>query len=114
MITTFALVLLIILNILIMTIVIIALAGTKGKLDLVDMMLKMEMKRNHFKGLSPKYTPLLHKKTGNTYLFVATAINATNAQDGQDVVIYQNGEGQTFVRELTEMREKFEGDFDVE
>ena len=45
-------VLLIVLNSFLMAIVVMALAGTKGKLDIVEMMLKAEQKRRHLKGLA--------------------------------------------------------------
>jgi len=51
-----------------------------------------------------------HLKTGNIYnvLVETTAINSTNAQDGQVMVLYENKDGKLFVREITEFNEKFE------
>lgn len=50
-----------------------------------------------------------HRKTGNLYVRIGEAINCTNDQDGQRMVIYQRqGEAQVFVREAVEFAEKFE------
>lgn len=49
----------------------------------------------------------IHKKTGNRYLVVGCAINATNENEGQVVVQYQK-DGQHFIREESEFLEKFE------
>ena len=49
-----------------------------------------------------------HKKTGNIYTIVDTAINCTNSQDGQVMVIYKNNNDQIFVREIREFNDKFE------
>lgn len=51
----------------------------------------------------------IHKKTGNKYFVTGEAINTTNSQDGQVMVVYANTDGKTFVREKTEFLEKFEG-----
>lgn len=48
-----------------------------------------------------------NKKTGKEYKVLFTAINCTNAQDGQEMVVYL-GEGKIFVREINEFFEKFE------
>lgn len=54
-----------------------------------------------------------HKKTGRIYEVLSTsAINATNANDGQSMVIYigdkKDGSGKAvFVRELEEFHQKF-------
>lgn len=48
-----------------------------------------------------------HKKTGNLYWKVGECINATNANDGQQMVIYRNADGMNFVREVNEFYEKF-------
>lgn len=50
--------------------------------------------------------PATHIKTGNTYRVVGYAINTTNAQDGQDMVIYEH-DGKTFVRAAHEFQAKF-------
>lgn len=50
----------------------------------------------------------IHKKTGDRYFVAGEATNATNAQDGQVMVVYSNAEGKTFVREKSEFYEKFE------
>ena len=47
-----------------------------------------------------------HLKTGAIYQVVGEAINATDAQDGQGMVIYRR-DGVTFVREVHEFMEKF-------
>jgi hypothetical protein len=52
-----------------------------------------------------------HKKTGNIYYILGTAINCTNKDDGQDMVVYTsetNENSLLFVREATEFNEKFE------
>lgn len=49
-----------------------------------------------------------HKKTGNIYTIIDTAINCTNFQDGQVMVIYKNNNNQIFVREIKEFNDKFE------
>ena len=51
---------------------------------------------------------VIHKKTGNKYHLLGELINATNAQDGQIMVLYRNDKHQKFVREKTEFWEKFE------
>lgn len=50
--------------------------------------------------------PCIHKKTGNVYRVVGCAINATNAQDGQPMVIYER-DGLTFVRKSKEFEKRF-------
>lgn len=48
----------------------------------------------------------IHIKTGYEYTVVGEAINCTNANIGQCMVIYQRA-GKTFVREIREFQEKF-------
>ena len=48
----------------------------------------------------------IHGKTGNKYVVIGECLNCTNAQDGQEMVIYFR-DGRTFVREKTEFLEKF-------
>lgn len=50
---------------------------------------------------------VVHLKTGNIYELVGEAINATNANDGEIVVIYRK-DSQMFVREKKEFYEKFQ------
>ena len=53
----------------------------------------------------PKY--VVHKKTGNVYTVITSnVINCTNAQDGQQMVLYTK-DGMWFVREKKEFEEKF-------
>lgn len=53
----------------------------------------------------PKY--VVHKKTGNIYnVITSNVINCTNAQDGQQMVLYTK-DGMWFVREKKEFEEKF-------
>jgi len=48
-------------------------------------------------------------KTGNIYKLLGVVINSTNAQDGQQMVMYQQEVGsQVYVREYTEFYKKFE------
>lgn len=50
-----------------------------------------------------------NKKNGKLYSVIGQAINCTNAQDGQRMVIYElPGCDFTFVRCLYEFQEKFE------
>ena len=50
-----------------------------------------------------------NKKNGKLYrILYYSVINTTNAQDGQKMVVYENMEGQIFVREQKEFYEKFE------
>ena len=51
-----------------------------------------------------------NKKKGTLYKLIGTAINCTNAQDGQIMLIYEPVEGEhlVFVRERNEFYEKFE------
>lgn len=49
----------------------------------------------------------IHNKTGNEYTVEGEALNCTNAQDGQTVVLYRNKDGQLFVREKNEFLQKF-------
>ncbi|NCB40770.1 MAG: hypothetical protein EOM80_18585 [Erysipelotrichia bacterium] len=48
-----------------------------------------------------------NKKTGGIYHVIGFVINATNAQDGQSMVLY-DGNGMMFCREKSEFFEKFE------
>ncbi len=50
----------------------------------------------------------LNKKHGELYTALGEVTNATNAQDGQVMVLYINYKGQLFVREKEEFDEKFE------
>lgn len=49
----------------------------------------------------------IHKKTGKSYESDMTVINATNAQDGQIMILYHDNSGNYFVREEHEFFEKF-------
>jgi len=49
----------------------------------------------------------IHAKTGKTYLVVGSAINATNSNDGDVMVLYKNAEAMVFVREIAEFKQKF-------
>jgi hypothetical protein len=49
-----------------------------------------------------------HKKTGNTYWVIETATNATNGSEDQEMTIYQNMDGELFVRLTSEFEQKFE------
>lgn len=52
-----------------------------------------------------------HKKTGDIYNVIGTCINATNANDGDVMIIYQKitpNASITFVRERKEFLQKFE------
>lgn len=54
-----------------------------------------------------------HKKTDNVYVLIFNALNCTNAQDGQKMVLYRrhntdiNADHEYFVREVNEFKEKF-------
>lgn len=48
----------------------------------------------------------IHLKTGNIYQKIGEAINCTNAQDGQVMIIYKRDD-MTFVREKNEFEAKF-------
>lgn len=48
-----------------------------------------------------------NKKTGKEYKVLFTAINCTDDQDDQEMVIYI-GDGKIFAREINEFFEKFE------
>jgi len=51
---------------------------------------------------------VVHIKTGNVYeILYEDIINATNAQDGQEMIMYKNKDGMIFVREKKEFFEKF-------
>lgn len=51
----------------------------------------------------------IHLKTGNKYKVIGTAINSTNAQDGEVMVIYYRN-GMYFARELSEFLQKLKKD----
>ena len=52
--------------------------------------------------------PYKHKKTGNIYyVFDYDLINATNANEGQEMIFYARL-GKFYVREKSEFNEKFE------
>ena len=48
-----------------------------------------------------------NKKKGNDYIYLGECLNCTNAQDGQDMIVYAR-DGLLFVREKKEFFEKFE------
>lgn len=49
-----------------------------------------------------------HIKTGNFYrVFAFDITDATNATDGRKMVLYQNHNGDMFVREQSEFNDKF-------
>ena len=48
-----------------------------------------------------------HKKTGNYYVTVTTAIDTTNSRDGTEVIVYFRDD-KFYVRELKEFMEKFD------
>lgn len=49
----------------------------------------------------------VHKKTGKIYAVLGNAINATNSEDGQKMVVYRNAAGALFAREVAEFYCKF-------
>lgn len=73
----------------------------------VGIVLAMYLLRHyHRRGDDAKGWNAKHLKTGNVYRVTGEAINATNAQDGQNMVIYER-DGKRFVREAGEFIEKF-------
>lgn len=54
----------------------------------------------------------INNKTGNRYAIVRLVINATNAQDGQQMVEYRSmgNEAAFYVREITEFEAKFKSE----
>ena len=57
--------------------------------------------------------PAVHKKTGNIYFILRHVTNCTNAQDGQEMILYMNKEGRLFVRDSDEFFEKFTCNCDI-
>lgn len=53
-----------------------------------------------------QHPAVVHKKTGHVYTVVSFAINATNKDDGREMIIYERNE-ELFVREIGEFVEKF-------
>lgn len=55
-------------------------------------------------------TPILYrnKKTNKIYKIKDTAINTTNAQDGQKMIVYEDEYGNLYVREVSEFAIKFD------
>lgn len=49
---------------------------------------------------------VIHLKTGNEYTVIGEAINCTDEQDGQQMVIYRNKD-KVFVREVNEFQDRF-------
>ena len=49
-----------------------------------------------------------NKKNGKLYTVTDEAINATNAQDGQQMIAYRSSDGQLYVREKAEFLAKFD------
>jgi len=47
-------------------------------------------------------------KTSHVYLFLGEVINATNKNDGQKMILYDDRKGTYYVRETKEFYEKFE------
>jgi len=57
--------------------------------------------------LENNFMEVIHNKTGNVYIVLKEDIkNCTNAQDGQTMVLYTNG-NLTFCREKQEFWQKF-------
>jgi hypothetical protein len=54
-----------------------------------------------------KQKQVTHIKTGNIYNLLSKAINATDAQNGQQMFVYER-DGKIYVREVNEFKEKFE------
>jgi len=50
----------------------------------------------------------INKKTGNKYLVLGLLTNSTNAVDGQLMVVYTDGKGPRYCREISEFVNKFE------
>jgi hypothetical protein len=48
-----------------------------------------------------------NNKTGRVYLVQGAVINTTNAQDGQQMVLYSTGDELLFCREVIEFLSKF-------
>lgn len=49
------------------------------------------------------------KETGNYYAVIGNAINATNSNEHQELVLYKHPQGENiFAREINEFKEKFE------
>lgn len=68
--------------------------------------------KGHYRGILDTYNTFCkykHKKSGHIYSCVTRAINATNANDGQKMIVYYNPENKMwFVREESEFFKKFE------
>lgn len=56
----------------------------------------------------------VNKKNNNTYNVMGIVINATNANDGQKMVLYFCKDGNGYVRSVEEFKEKFIHDFNVD
>ena len=54
------------------------------------------------------FCQVTHIKTGNTYFMCGIVANATNENDGQQMVLYCSKDGMCFVREFNEFIEKFD------
>lgn len=54
------------------------------------------------------FASFINKKNKKVYRVFGYVTNATNAQDGQIMVLYAGDEGKLFVREGKEFQEKFE------
>lgn len=66
------------------------------------------MNKELFKNLLEK-TYYRNKKTVNYYMVMyQESINTTNAQDGQEMIIYTDMQNHVFIREKNEFFEKFE------
>lgn len=48
-----------------------------------------------------------NKKTGETYQVIDYCINATNAQESQEIVVYMDRRGKKYCRERQEFNDKF-------
>ena len=48
----------------------------------------------------------VHNKTGNVYMVIGASTNETNNNDGQ-IMIHYCRHGRSFVREISEFKEKF-------
>jgi hypothetical protein len=55
------------------------------------------------------YQPLQMLSEGTEYFVTGTCINATNAQDGQIMILYMNADGNKYCREHDEFNIKFVG-----
>ena len=57
--------------------------------------------------MANKHRFAYNRKNRKLYYIICTATDATNARNGNKVVVYSDADGNVFVRDVAEFQEKF-------